>query len=353
MATIKVLHLITGLPIGGAEKVLLDLCANLDRNTIENHVIGLNDERDFNPDFEKLGISVSSLDMQKTPSSLIKTSKTINAYIKEHDICVLHAHMFHPIIFALIARLSKPNLKVVFTSHNENIGSKAREVITYLLKPFRDVDVVFSKEMINPMYKADTRVIPNGIDTSVYNTRIKKNDIFTFINIGVLREQKNQKFLPSCARYLLDQGIKDFEIQIVGGADASGDEREAIQAEIDKHNVKSHINLLGSRRDIPELLQKAHCFILPSHFEGLPIALLEAGAARLPIVSTPVGAIPTVIDETNGYLATIDLFAQAMMTVYHDYKTAGQKAITLSEKIEQHFSIKHMSKMHQVLYVNL
>ncbi len=351
--SINILHLITGLPIGGAEKVLLDLCANLDKDTIKNHVIGLNDEKDFTDDFKDIGIQVENLNMTKSPKSLIQTASYINRYIDEHNIEILHTHMFHPLIFALISKLKHPKLKVVFTSHNVDIGSKLREVITYALKPFRDTDIVFSKDMITSMYKKDTVVIPNGIDIAPYQKEVEKNEKFTFISIGVLRHQKNQLFLPSTAAYLKDNGVENFEIAIVGGADASGDMREEIADEIKKHGVENEINMMGSRRDIPELLQKAHCFVMPSHFEGLPIALLEAGAAGLSVVSTPVGAIPSVVDAESGYLAKLDEFAKVMLEVVTNPKEAEKRAKNLQKKIGEEFSIKSMASSHEDIYKRL
>jgi len=289
MKKINILHIITGLPIGGAEKILLDLCSNLNKEIISNHVISLNDEVDFKEDFIQNSIAVTNLNMTKNIKSFFKTTKLINNYIKRHKIEILHIHMFHPLLFAFVSKLRYPHLKVVFTSHNVNIGSKFREVITYLLKPFRDTDIIFSEDMITNIYKKDSVVIPNGLDTSAYKEKVPKNEKFTFISIGVLREQKNQLFLPSTAAYLKNNGIENFEIAIVGGADASGDMRKEISQEIKKYGVEDKINMMGSRRDIPELLKKAHCFVMPSHFEGLPIALLEAGAAELAVVSTPVG----------------------------------------------------------------
>ncbi len=353
MEKINVLHIITGLSIGGAEKVLLDLCTNLDKDKITNHAIGLNDEKTLTEDFIQNKIPIKALNMKKSVVSFLKTTQFLYKYTKKHNIQILHTHMFHPLIFAFILKIARPKLKIVFTSHNVNIGSKLREAITYLLKPFRDTDIVFSKDMITRIYVKNTKVIPNGIDTSLYKKKIEKTDKYVFISVGVLREQKNQLFLPSCARYLKDNGVKNFEIQIVGGANASGDMREEIKAEIKKYGVEDEVKMLGPRRDIQQLLQKADCFVMPSHFEGLPIALLEAGASSLVVNSTPVGAIPSVINKETGYLSDLDNFAKTMEEIINNPKEAQRRADNLHKIVVDQFSIKSMAKAHEDLYLSI
>jgi len=179
MKKVRVLQLITGLPIGGAEKVLLDLCSNLDQSKVETFVIGLNDEDDLKKDFESEGIFVEMLNMRKTPANLIKVYKILTQFVQEHEIDIIHAHMFHPLVFAYLLKMKNPKLKIVFTSHNEDIGGKFRELFTYTLKNYRDVDIVFSKEMITKMYTKDTVVVVNGVDlTASSNTigRPSKNE---------------------------------------------------------------------------------------------------------------------------------------------------------------------------------
>lgn len=346
------LQLITGLPIGGAEKVLLDLCSTLDRSKVETFVIGLNDEDSFKKDFESEGIYVKILNMKKTPGNLFKVYKVLSQFVQEHEIDVIHAHMFHPLVFAYLLKMKRHKLKIVFTSHSENIGGKSRELFTYSFKAYRDVDIVFSKEMISKIYKEDTIVIANGVNVGAFAEALKKKPIFTFLSVGVLRPGKNQSFLASCAKYLKDRGY-DFQIDIVGAGDASGDTSEEIKEEIQKNGVEDKINMLGARRDIPQLLKKAHCFVLPSDFEGLPIVLLEAGAARLPILSTPVGAIPSIINKNTGYIENLDRFAEKMEYILTHYEEARTKAECFYEKVNNEFSIQGMAKSHEEIYQKL
>ncbi len=350
---IKVLHIITGLPIGGAEKVLLDLSSHLNKETIIPFVIGLNDETDLMEDFRKQNIWVKPLNMKKTPKGFLNAREEINRIIKDKQIDIVHAHMFHPLVLAYTAKKTNPNIKIVFTSHNENIGSKSRELFTRSLKNFRDIDIVFSPDMITNMYKENSVVIPNGIDIDSFTKDVNKEKKFTFLSIGILREQKNQAFLAKCAKELKERGYKNFQINIVGAGDESGDLTKEIQNAIKENGVEEHVNMLGARRDIPILLKQSHCFVMPSLFEGLPISLLEAGAASLPIIATPVGAIPSVIDKNSGYLATLENFTDVMEEVLKGYDIALKKAEILLKEIELNYSIKSMALSHEKIYTQL
>ena len=352
MKKINILHITTAFTVGGAEKVILDLILTLDKNVFNNSVMALAKNPDMLDEFLSYGIKAEKLDMNKGVAAFLKAFKHIDQYITENKIDIIHAHLFHPLPFASLLKLKHPKLKVVFTSHNTNIGGKLREVITQILKPLRNKDIVFSEDMITSIYKKDTLVIANGVNIEKFQKAATKNTPFTFLSIGTIRAQKNQFFLVECAKYLKEKGY-DFVIDIVGGGDENKALIETIQKEVSRQGVQDHIRMLGVRSDIPNLLKTAHCMVLPSHYEGLPIVLLEAGAARLPIISTPVGAIPTLIDKDSGYLADLDIFCETMDTVYNNYEQAEKKAVVLAEKIDQNYSIKSMAKAHAALYKSL
>ena len=83
-------------------------------------------------------------------------------------------------------------------------------------------------------------------------------------------------------------------------------ETERLQKLIDENDLSDLVRFEGwvSGEKKKELLSLADAYILPSYIEGLPISILEAMSYGLPILSTPVGGIPEVVDETNGILFT-------------------------------------------------
>ncbi|MEE9352530.1 MAG: glycosyltransferase [Thiotrichaceae bacterium] len=352
MKKINILHLTTAFVVGGAEKVVLDLLKNLDKQRFNASIIALSHNADMLPEYLESGIKAEKLDMKKGFPGMVKVLKYLDHYIAENNIDIIHAHLFHPLPIASLLKLKHPKLKIVFTSHSINIGGKAREKLTWLLKGLRNTDIVFSESMKTNMYKEDCIVIPNGVDLNKFTAEMPKHDKFTFIAVGSIRPEKNHKFLVGCAKNLKEKGL-DFELQIVGGGDENQVLIDEIQAEIKQLDVEDCVKMLGSRNDIPELLMKAHCNLLPSLFEGMPIALLEAGAARLPVITTPVGSIPTLVDESNGYLSSLDDFCATMEKVYSHYEDAKVKGIALADKINKSYSINSMAEVHGKLYASL
>jgi len=347
MKKCRVLHIITSLAVAGAEKVLLDLCIHHDRERFEYLVAGLNDWDYLLDDFKKNTLYSTSIGMGKDPKSFFKALKELDSIIKKYDIKIIHAHMQHPLLMAYMLKLKHPKLKIVHTSHNENLGSKFWELFTGKLKSFRDADVIFSKEMRSKFYLEDAYVIPNGISIDKYKVNAKKEEKFTYLSIGILREQKNQKFLIKNAKELQKRGV-DFQIWIVG----NGPLEDELKTLIKDEGVEDLVKMLGLRDDIPRLLNQAHALVMPSFFEGLPITILEAGAAKLPIIATDVGVIKSVTGD-DAYICDLDTFIDKMETVYKNYNDALKKADNLYQRIVAKYSIESMAREHEKIYEKL
>lgn len=112
------------------------------------------------------------------------------------------------------------------------------------------------------------------------------------INVGRLTEQKAHTNLIQAARSLKTEGL-DVVVLIVG----DGELRSELERQVTQLDLVSEVRLLGFRDDAPVLLQIAQAFVMPSLEEGMPMALLETMASRVPAIATPVGDVPKLLDK--------------------------------------------------------
>ncbi|DAB40601.1 MAG TPA: hypothetical protein CFH81_03650 [Sulfurovum sp. UBA12169] len=347
MKHINILQLVTGLGMGGAEKVVLDLARYTDKSRFDTFVLAMSKRDELLNEFLENKIPTTILRKSNALFDFIKIIISVSRFVEKNKIDIIHAHMTHAVIVASMIKLLHPSVKIVFTSHSFNIGSKMREFILYLLKPLRDTDIIFSKEIWKYFYKKKYQVIPNGVKIEAYDIAAAKNPRFTFIAVGRLEKVKNHRLLIEIAHHLKDKF--DFELQIVG----EGYLRNELQEMIQTYKLQDTVKLLGLRKDIGLLLNRSHCLLMPSLWEGLPIVILEGAASKIPIIAAPVGSIPSLLNEENAYLAEPEAFEEKMKTVLRKYADAQKKAQTLFEKVKKDYSIEAVVKAHENIYQNL
>lgn len=142
--------------------------------------------------------------------------------------------------------------------------------------------------------------VPNGIDAKRYYFSEPERDgtrkalgidanAQVFLNVGRLSKQKNQLFLVSVfSKYLHD--APNSYLLLLG----VGEQRQALQSEIERMHLESRILLLGAREDISRFYSAADCFLFPSIYEGLGIVLVEAQANGLQCIAS--SAVPHEVE---------------------------------------------------------
>jgi glycosyltransferase involved in cell wall biosynthesis len=133
-----------------------------------------------------------------------------------------------------------------------------------------------------------------------------------------------------------------------------GSQRAAIEQSVRSLELEQSVFLLGDRQDVPRILAGLDVFCLPSEAEGLPLSLLEAMAAALPVVVTAVGAIPTVVDNgQSGWLVPPHASAateRALLAVARDPERAAAMGQAARRRVEESFSSEIMLKSYEDLY---
>ena len=148
-------------------------------------------------------------------------------------------------------------------------------------------------------HSAPLTVIPNGVDTSVfYPAPDRSRAEQTVLFIGRLVSNKGPETLIQAVPLVLAQHPQA-QFVLVG----EGPLRARLQEQVNRLSIGHAVQFLGIRHDVPVLMRQSALLVRPSTLEGMPLTILEAMASALPVVATPVGGTPELLqDGVNGYL---------------------------------------------------
>jgi glycosyltransferase involved in cell wall biosynthesis len=159
---------------------------------------------------------------------------------------------------------------------------------------------------------------PAQIRTRLQNELGLKPGDFIYLSVGRLTLQKGHTYLLDAVTKVLAR-FPSTTVFIIAG---EGHQRENLEKKAVDLGVEKIVHFLGNRSDVSDLLSISDVFVLPSLSEGLPLALLEAMGAGLPVVSTRVGGVESVIsDGENGYLLPskdVDALSSALIKIRDD-----------------------------------
>jgi len=373
----RVLHFIESGGIYGAESVIINLSREMAAGGDYEPVVGCIVQRDDEEvDLVRLagshGIEAHRITIAnwRVPLDLPRAAQ----FIRRQRIDMIHCHGYKPAVWAfLIAMLVR--VRVMATCHlwffNKNAPFKMRALIAiekFLYRHFRAVVAVSEdiRDILLAVGADASRVhlIRNGIALSDYDFaartaspqpvvigNVGEGDTCV-LNIARLTEQKAQRDLIAAAVHIKAAGAK-LKIVIVG----EGELRSELERQIAAEKVSDVVSLLGFRSDIAELLRRADIFTLPSLDEGMPISLLEAVAAKVPVVVTAVGDIPKLIaDGSCGLIVKRGDpagLASALLALAHDAPRRSALAEQAWQRLKASYSSTQMFEQYSEVYRKL
>ncbi len=168
-------------------------------------------------------------------------------------------------------------------------------------------------------------------------------------NVAKLTPRKQHRCLLQAASLVLEK-VPGTHFVVAG----TGYLQEELQQLAEKQGIGSNVHFLGFRNDVPQLLREFDAFAFPSLSEGLPLALMEAMAARLPVVATEApGNDELVIEGETGYLIPVrdhQQLAERLIGLLTDGEQRRQMAEAGRRRVEQHFSRPVMVERIKQLY---
>lgn len=360
----KILYIINSFSWGGAEKLVFDLSQGIRKYTDWVGVVALyrkdNDTEAFmQKQLKQNGVRTYILN-KKAGRDRIKSVLSIMKIIKQNNVDLVHGHCSVPMLIAKLAGKLE-NKKVVCTIHNTNGYSRNRERFTQgLVDAYVSIGVAAEDYMRNKLDIQKTRIhkIYNAIDvnkfrgvssTSGFWTQYGgKTDELAILNVARVSEQKNQLCLLRAIKRCVDAGLA-VKCYILGGYEKNDKTYENLQKYIIENRLGEKVLFLGMHDNVEDFLANADCFVLPSWYEGLSVAFLEAVMVGIPIV---VADMPFVM-ELNDISRCAAVFEQnsddllAEILINHKYKAQNRETII---KFSQMFSMEDFVKSHYALY---
>lgn len=313
MRQINLLHLKTSANIGGAEVMLTYWPKYLNKERFNQFVI-FAEAGPLVKIIGNLGLPVECIADFKGLKGIIRLPGLVS-FIRNNKIDLIHAHGARVNLWGSIASLMT-GVPIIATEHGIDLWRGRKHIFNMLDRLSAKVNKlrVGVSPAVCEMLKAhgighDKVVcINNGIDVERFNISIDVNakkrelgipiDARVIGTVGRLVEQKGHRYLLEAAKIVLKE-LSDTRFIIVG----DGQLRYELEEQALSLGIKEEVIFTGQRDDIPELMAIMDIFVLPSITEGLPLVLLEAMAARKPVVASSVSGIPYVIEaDINGLL---------------------------------------------------
>jgi glycosyltransferase involved in cell wall biosynthesis len=364
---LRILHGITAIGRGGAENHLLALIRNQVVRGDQVAVAFLKPPEYWAGELERLGVRVLHLGLERYGQ--IGPSIRLRHFIRDFRPDIVHAHLPPAELYIRLALLGEGEVPFVITKHNDEpfcgcvgerllgrwVAARASKVIaiseavrTYMTGPALGL----SPEKVE--------VIPYGIDPEPFETvpdtvRMSVRSALGFSEedfvVGFIGRLVPQKDLPSLIR-----GVQLFcrthlsgRLLIVG----TGEEEKRLRKIVQMSGMEDRVVWAGFREDIPEILSAMDVLALCSRYEGFGLVLLEAMAARKPVLASRVSAIPEVVEHgKTGLLVPMgdpEAVSKAL-TLLTDPKVRKLYGETGAARVRERFSLSVMCQRTRVVY---
>jgi len=299
----RILHLIDTLSLGGAQTILKAIF-DTQKSNQDIFLYALR-KRDIHIAIDHPNIFVN----ESTAKYSFAPIKEIKAFIEKHNIEVLHCHLFRSEVFGYILKKRHfPNIKLIFHEHGQIVGSdnnsKVEDSIYVNFKKIShskaDLLIAVSNAMRSHLIeRANTpsdkvKVLYNFVDLQRFDPikmathkghfRQKQgihDDTFVVGFAGRIIKRKGWREFIETAKIIV-QKHKDVKFLMAG----NGQDKEALIEAIEKANLHKSVIYVGYVKNMLEYYASLDCFMMPSHFEGLPMSQLEVMSLGVPLLTT-------------------------------------------------------------------
>lgn len=358
----RILHIIPRLNKGGAERLCLDICNQLQKHIdVQVRLITFSDENFYpflteNIDWQVVPASVQLSVFHKNVLNIDALQKAIEDFAPD----VIHTHLFEAEIVS--RSCNYPQAKWFSHCHDNmkqfrNFGLRTlfnKELLTnyyekrYLFSCYKanggttfvaishDTELYFRKTAKH----FDVQLLPNAVDYDKFkgNGNHQQGTKLRLVNVGSLNKNKNQIFLLEVSRILRKKGV-DFEMKIVGG----GRDYAFLEQNIEEYQLKNFVSLCGNADNVEDYLHDSDIYVHSSLSEALGLTIIEAMAAGLPVVTLDGrGNRDLIVQGQNGYMVyeqNSELFADRILEIWNDKQKYNEMS-AFAQEFAKKYDIK-------------
>lgn len=385
-----VLHVILTLERAGAQEVLRTLSEHHARLGWRS-VVATFEDGDVRRDLERAGVTVVVLGPRRRSlrsgplllGELRSIERRLRRLAREHGASIVQTHLLETLDFlALRLRSSVPPRSVVWTIHNSRFLPAGRRFGRALdqalhrwlyrrLAPRAGALVAVSADVERSLraelgsIAGRVVTIPNAVDADRLRGAAalrSRGDVRSALGLGEATRllvsagrmvpQKGQEVLIDALPAVLERH-PDSRLVLAG----EGPLRGQLEERVRRLCLEQHVDLPGTREDLPALLAAADAFVLPSRWEGLSIVLLEALALGVPTVTTDVpGSGTALLDGQEGWLVQPDdpaALARALVELLDDPRRARARGRAARARVEREHGAEDQARRYLELYRDL
>jgi glycosyltransferase involved in cell wall biosynthesis len=362
----KILIAITKGEIGGAQVFVRNLAFGLKKNGFDVTVALGSEHGDFlESELPRADIKLhffNNLSRSFSPLRNFFLILEVRRYLKENPFDIVQLNSSNALFVALAAKLIKKSPKTIFTHHGLSffdprstnlLGGFLIKISFKFLSLFVDKNVFVSERNfqdainMNLIKKERAVVIYNETDVD-FKTReasreflerefgVSIKDSFVVGSIGRLAYPKNYEFLIYAAADLTSSLHANYS-KLIFVVIGSGPERARYEKLIKKYGLEENFYLLGEISDASRYIKAFDLFVLPSIYEGMPLTVIEAVSAGIPVLVSKVGGNPEIVDNDNSQLFELNSKAEFVKKL---------SKLMLSEKLckDKSFKNKEVAK---------
>lgn len=356
----RILQIIDSLEAGGAERMAVNYANSLAHSIDFSGLVVTRKEGFLRNQVDN---NVSYLFLNKKRTFDWKALSQLKKFAVANKVEIIHAHS-SSFFLAFLLKLSCPSLQLIWQDHygNSEFLSKRPSTVLRLVLPFFSGVISvnqnlkkWAEEKMNCKNVIYLPNFPSNTTNLLESTVLRGIQGKRILCLANLRVQKNHFLLMDVAKKL-HKTHPEWSFHLVG-KDFNDDYSKEIRNQIWINNLENNVFLYGSKPDTEYILQQTTIAVLSSKSEGLPVALLEYGRHKKPIVATNVGEIATLInDGSNGFLVQsgqIESFYTALVQLIEDENLQNNFGKSLQQTIFENYSEKTILSKYLLWITNL